>query len=140
VDNAALTSGMAPRFPFNMPYADMNEFQHKASSVPLPVLQLDSSPLLWVKSGVPALRLHLAEQVQQLNCYASGQGAIKVSRQNDNWFEVRANGPIPVGRSRYNCTATLPAAASSLALKPRFYWLSRQWIRKRDDGSWYPEP
>jgi peptidoglycan/xylan/chitin deacetylase (PgdA/CDA1 family) len=140
VDKAALASGMAPRFPFNMHYADMTEFQHKASSVPLPVLQLESSPMLWEKAGVPLLRLQLAEQVQQLSCFASGQGAIKVIRQNDNWFEVRANGPIPVGRSRYNCTAALPAADSGLALKPRFYWLSRQWIRKRDDGSWYPEP
>lgn len=140
VNKAALLSGMAPRFPFNMHYADMTEFQHKASSVPLPVLQLESSPMLWETAGVPVLRLQLAKLVQRLHCYASGQGAIKVTPQDDNWFEVRANEPIPVGRSRYNCTAPMSAGASDLALTPRFYWFSYQWIRKRDDGSWYPEP
>lgn len=141
VDRRALAGGMAPRFPFNVHYADMTEFQHKASSVPLPIQKQEADAMLWQKAGRPVLSLTLAPEVKQLSCFASGQGAIPVQREADNRFVVQAPAAIPVGRSRYNCTAPVAAAAGlSLDLKPRFYWYSHQWIRKRDDGSWYSEP
>lgn len=141
LDRHALASGMAPRFPFNVHYADMSDFQHKASSVPLPIQRLEADAMLWETAGRPVLSLTLGPEVSQLNCFASGQGAIPVQREAANRFVIQAPATIPVGRSRYNCTAPVRAGAGlSLELKPRFYWYSHQWIRKQDDGSWYPEP
>lgn len=142
VDKAALDSGMAPRFPFNNHYADMTEFQHKASSVPLPVISMTASPQLWDKAGMPVLDMQLPAHIRTLNCFASGQGAIAIKKEAGNRFVVQANRPIAVGRSRYNCTAPLDRTAGDFSLKlaPRFYWYSHQWIRLQDDGGWYPEP
>ena len=141
VDAQALVTGIAPRFPFNAHYADMTEFQHKASSLPLPIQRVDSDPMLWEKAGRPRLMLTVDAKVKNLNCFAGGQGAINVTRQEGNVFVIQAPGNIPVGRSRYNCTAPVDTKVEglSLPLKPRFYWYTHQWIRKRDDGSWYPE-
>lgn len=141
VNKDALASGFAPRFPFNAHYADMTEFQHKASSLPLPIRQREADPMLWSKAGKPRLTLSLDARVKQLNCFASGQGAITVTKEEGNRFVVQAPGNIAVGRSRYNCTAPVDAKAEglSLPLQPRFYWYTHQWIRKRDDGNWYPE-
>lgn len=141
VDKRALASGIAPRFPFNAHYADMTEFQHKASSVPLPVQKIEADEMLWQKAGKPRLELTLRPVVKNLNCFAGGQGAISVRREEGNRFVIKAPGAIPVGRSRYNCTAPVNRKAEdlSLQLQPRFYWYSHQWIRKQDDGSWYPE-
>lgn len=141
VNKDALASGFAPRFPFNSHYADMTEFQHKASSLPLPIRQLESDPMLWTKAGKPRLTLTVDDRIQRLSCFASGQGAIAVTKEEGNRFVVQAPGNISVGRSRYNCTAPVDTKAEglSLPLQPRFYWYTHQWIRTRDDGSWYPE-
>lgn len=141
VDKNLLLSGSIPRFPFNNFYADMTEFQQKASSLPLPLSALKAPATVWEKAAIPILSFELPENIQRLNCYASGQGAIIMERKGGR-FEVKAKQPIPVGRSRYNCTApvNLQDEALTLRIAPRFYWYSHQWIRMRDDGSWYPEP
>lgn len=142
VDKVGLASGMAPRFPFNNDYADMTEFQHKSSSVPLPMRSMQASPMLWTTAGRPQLTMQVSDRVRSLQCFASRQGAIAVDKKADNHFVIQAGKSIPVGRSRYNCTAPVDAQAEvlTLQLRPRFYWYTHQWIRKQDDGSWYPEP
>ncbi len=141
VSKAHLQSGIIPRFPINNHYADMEEFQYKVSSIPLPIHSLKESGVVWEKAGIPLLELALPQSITQLTCYATGQGRIQVLR-NGAGFQVLANRDIPVGRSRYNCTAPYLERdeVSVLDLKPRFYWYSHLWIRKQDDGSWYPEP
>ncbi len=140
VNKTLLESGMAPRFPFNQGYQNLDDFRVKASSLPLPLKEESFSGWVFDEAVIPELELTLSPSLTptsnhgQLNCFASGQGAIPVKKQTGNRFLVRAKQPIPVGRSRYNCTL-------SVAGEPgRFHWHSRMWIRKRDDGSWYPEP
>lgn len=124
-----------PRFPFGGRYGDDDDFALKVQSLEFPLVERPTPPAM-VLSGrapQPLLRLHLDKRLppERVHCFASGQGEISVV-QRSYWIEVRAPAPIPVGRSRYNCTA-----ASS---EPgRFYWFSQLWMRKRDDGSWYPE-
>ncbi|HVL02442.1 MAG TPA: polysaccharide deacetylase family protein [Dongiaceae bacterium] len=143
LSKALLQGGFAPRFPFNVAYSDMTEFQHKASSLPLPVKTERADATIWSKAVRPRWELGVAPQVKSLSCYVTGQAAADVQKAKDGVFHVRAKKDIGVGRSRYNCTS--PVAAEdlqnlTLKLKPRFYWYSHQWIRKQDDGEWYPEP
>lgn len=143
VNKALLQGGMAPRFPFNVAYSDMTEFQHKASSLPLPMLTENAEPIVWDRAARPRLELTLADQVKELNCFVTGQGRAQVQKKPGGLFAVQAEKNIGVGRSRYNCTSPVAAVDArdfSLKLKPRFYWYSHQWIRRNDDGSWYPEP
>jgi len=125
-----------PRFPFGGRYGDDDDFALKVQSLPFPLAQRPSllDTVLSGKRLQPLLRLQLAQSLpaERVHCFATGQGEIAVVRRS-TWIEVRAPAPVPVGRSRYNCTA-----ASS---EPgRFYWYSQLWMRKQDDGSWYGEP
>ncbi|MCK5791338.1 MAG: polysaccharide deacetylase family protein [Ketobacter sp.] len=134
LDKRLLESGMAPRFPFNEHYRDLADFRVKASSLPLPVVQETFPGWVFAEAVIPELRLQLADHKGQLTCFASGQGPIKVLSKPQHVYVIKAPKPVAVGRSRYNCT--LPVAGEA----GRFHWYSRMWIRKRDDGSWYPEP
>lgn len=134
LDKRLLESGMAPRFPFNEHYNDLADFRVKASSVPLPLEQETFPGWVFAQAIVPRLELQLAPHKGQLTCFASGQGAIAVKSRPKQRYVIQADKPIAVGRSRYNCT--LPVAGEA----GRFHWYSRMWIRKHDDGSWYPEP
>jgi len=134
VDKRLLASGMAPRFPFNQMYQDLADFRLKASSLPLPVLEERAPGVVFDVATVPELALTLAPHQRTLTCFASGQGAINAIKQKDGRYLITGNRPIEVGRSRYNCT--LPVAGQP----GRFHWYSRMWIRKQNDGSWYPEP
>ena len=134
LNKTLLNSGMAPRYPFNQSYQDLDDFRIKASSLPLPLLKESFPGWVFTKAVKPKLELALKPHDGQLRCYASGQGAVPIQTSSENVFLVQVEEPIPVGRSRYNCT--LPVAGQP----GRYHWHSRMWIRKRDDGTWYPEP
>lgn len=126
-----------PRFPIAGIYSGMADFEDKVRSLPLPVLGQRSAAdsLLPLQLSQPTLTIELAKGdylTAQLACYASGQGRIKVNWLTERRFTTTAGRPLPVGRSRYNCT--LPNQSGD-----RYYWYSQTWIRKNDDGSWYSE-
>jgi peptidoglycan/xylan/chitin deacetylase (PgdA/CDA1 family) len=119
------------RFAIAGNYADMESFALKAQSLPLPLRSatVDQAPLSFDQHK-PQLQLNLTQPLPELACYGSGQGRLKRQWLNEEKSVVlfTANDSIPVGRSRYNCTA--PAASG------RFYWWSKSWYRKPADGSW----
>ncbi|MDY6843005.1 MAG: polysaccharide deacetylase family protein [Thermodesulfobacteriota bacterium] len=122
-----------PRFPVSGYYADMGEFITKVRSLPLPVLSAEpENPILSFEASIPKLRLKLGAGDYQLDliaCYASGQGKMQiqwVDREN-KILEMMAHRPLPVGRSRYNCTAPHKDGK-------RYYWYSHMWIRKEDNA------
>jgi poly-beta-1,6-N-acetyl-D-glucosamine N-deacetylase len=127
-----------PRFPMAVAFAALDEVSDKLQSRPLPVLQVEpADPLLALDNERPLLSVTLqpgSYQPESLACYVSGQG-----RVSPHWldaahtrFEVRAAQALPVGRSRYNCTARSVDGAGWL-------WFSQPWIRRHPDGSWYEE-
>lgn len=134
-----------PRFPFGGRYGDSDDFAVKVNSLPLPLVT-EATNTRWLRSQAeplddlvlpvsvdrPLLALLLAPgfTLTSLRCFASGQGQIPLTFQQQ-WAFAQAKSPLPVGRSRYNCTA--PSNK-----KGRFYWYSQLWIRKLPDGSWYP--
>lgn len=138
--NSSLTA--LPRFPFGGNYGGLDDFKVKVATLPMSLDEVTvvaagktlADPLLPPGENLPQLELTSSNtsMLKQANCFASGEGAIHVSVDGNHLTAV-ANTPLPVGRSRYNCTA--PSGQPG-----RFYWYSQQFIRKNDDGSWYPEP
>jgi len=83
----------------------------------------DARPKLQLNS--PVLRF-----IKEVNCYASGQGLIETKVLSTTVL-AQAGRALPVGRSRYNCTAHAGGG--------RYYWYSHLFIRRLPDGSWYRE-
>lgn len=129
-----------PRFPFGGRYGSIEDFKIKVNSLPMPVEQVSVFSEngarvndVVLPQGVtrPRLVVELSKRLS-VNCFASGQGVIPVD-QKQNMFSTKAPKGLPVGRSRYNCTA-------SAAEQPgRYYWYSVPFIRRHVDGSWYRE-
>ncbi len=124
-----------PRFPASGAYSDLSTLQDKLLSLPLPVTSQSPNSLLSLDETRPVLTMELGDgqfRIEQLACYATGQGPIEVIERSANGFSARAAADLPVGRSRYNCT--LPTQDGS-----RYYWVSQPWVRRYADGSWYQE-
>lgn len=121
-----------PRFPMAGIYG-VNDFGIKVKSKALPVTnQTPDSSLISKDSLKPELVLTLAKgdyQKKQLKCYASGQGELKVTWLDKEMtrLKTQANRDLPVGRTRYNCTA--PSNSGK-----QYYWYSHAWLRLTDEG------
>lgn len=130
-----------PRFPFGGPYGTIGDFRTKIASLALPLNevqvyaggQLSEEPLLPADAARPQLVMQLKDEkiARRVQCFASGQGAIPVDAKG-SMVVAQAEKELPVGRSRYNCTAASGQPG-------RFFWYSQVFIRKQPDGEWYPE-
>jgi len=122
-----------PRFPMAERFADIADFRQKVASLALPVTAVTPwDPVLKPERNPPLLSVSLARsgaRLGQLSCFVSGQGRVAVRWLDgaQTRFTVQAESPLPVGRSRYNCTA--PSRQSG-----RFYWYSHPWIRLPEEG------
>lgn len=122
-----------PRFPFSGAYADLEDFAEKVRMRPLPVLEATSlpDPTSATDTSRPTLRLTLPASdfdPARVACFASGQGAIPtelVEAGPPARVEARAPAPVPVGRSRYNCTAPTRDG--------HWRWFSQPWLRLASD-------
>ncbi len=114
-----------PRFPMAEAFADLAQFRIKAAALPLPVIEVTPwDPVTENPRPRMTLRLETSDaRLDQLACYASGQGRLPVQWLDREalYLAVQALRPLPVGRSRYNCTA--PSSQPG-----RFYWFSHLWI------------
>ena len=122
-----------PRYPMSGNYTDMSGFRTKVNSRPLPVSKQEpDTAIIDPKDLMPPLTLTLADgsyQKKQLNCYVSGQGKVELEwlDKEKTQFRTQAKSPLPIGRSRYNCTA--PSMDGR-----HYYWFSHQWLRFTEDG------
>ncbi|WNO08727.1 polysaccharide deacetylase family protein [Teredinibacter sp. KSP-S5-2] len=130
-----------PRFPFGGAYGTFSDFETKVNSLPFPSVAIQTTdesgrpfkdPELPAKVNIPVLKFSspIFQVMKGVQCFASGQGEIKVEEKGSAVY-VQANSPLPVGRSRYNCTLSAGGG--------RYYWYSQMFIRRNTDGSWYNE-
>ncbi len=116
-----------PRFPMSERFAGMAGFESKIASLALPLAAvIPWEPVIGAENP-PRLEVVVGEGPRRLDalaCYVSDQGRAPVQWPDRaaRRFAVRAEAPLPVGRSRYNCT--LPSAQ-----RGRFYWYSHPWFR-----------
>lgn len=122
-----------PRYPLSGVYAGFDTFKLKVHTQALPVEVGEIAPL--IEDNPPALTLTFPEvsqlRLNALTCYGPG-GMAELTRTEDATFVVQNKTPLPIGRSRYNCT--MPITGS-----PHYYWFSQLWINKPADGTWYKE-
>jgi biofilm PGA synthesis lipoprotein PgaB len=123
-----------PRYPMAEQFAALAAFKTKVTSLPLPVINTSTLDPIIGQQNPPHLQLTLAKnediQLDQLNCFASNQGAAKVTwiDKEKEQFSVEAHKPFNNRRSRYNCTA--PSKHSG-----RYYWFSHLWIKPTSDDT-----
>lgn len=120
-----------PRFPMAASYATLPELREKLATRPLPLAAVDRPGNPLPSGAQPILSITLQRPLTRadaLRCYASGQGAIPVSWENERRFTAQAEQPLAAGRTRYNCTA--PASAGG------FYWYSAPWVSLDATGRW----
>lgn len=122
-----------PRIPVNRQYADWSSLQEKLLALPFPVRATLPEDGV-TRSSRPELTLVLNGdwRSRQLQCFIGGKLMRPTVHFSDGVSEVflRASRDIPIGRSRYNCTA--------FAGDGRYHWYSWLWMRRTDSG-WYPE-
>lgn len=121
-----------PRYPMAGSYGG-SDFAVKVNSLSLPVISATPDSSIITSDNLrPILSIELEKgdyQKKQLKCYASGQGEIKVTWLDDAMtrFTTQAKSPLPMGRSRYNCTA--PSNSGR-----QYYWFSHAWLQLTDEG------
>ena len=127
-----------PRFPMASIYASMRTFPNKVNSLPLPITgAFPIEPVVPVDEWQPSLTLVFRPDVahrERLTCYMNGSPEVSYEwlDQPEGAVLISPKGRLNVGRNRTNCT--LPTAQDG-----RFAWYSHNWIRRKDDGSWYRE-
>lgn len=125
-----------PRFPLSGIYSDQESFATKLATLPLPIKNQPRNPLLPADEPMPLLVMSFEQNgvdLSSLRCFGP-DGAMQIKRLDKNRVSTKVTSPLPIGRSRYNCTMPVPEANPE-----RFYWFSQLWIRPNSDGSWYPE-
>jgi peptidoglycan/xylan/chitin deacetylase (PgdA/CDA1 family) len=116
-----------------------SDFALRVRSRPLPVKLTEPEEHVVDTNDRPPLRLQLNSkddlQLDELACYASGQGRMSLQwlDQAMTEFVATPERALGVGRSKYNCTAP------SIAEAGVYYWFGYLWMRRRSDGLWYDE-
>ena len=126
-----------PRIPLAHGFADLASLSEKLRTRHLPVRVLQpASPVLQPNAAAPTLELQIATgpfDLSQLACYVSNQGRAKLNWRADEprVVQVKATRALPVGRSKYTCTAPATNAPGV------YYWYSHLWLQPQPDGSWH---
>lgn len=140
--SGALYSGgdlqAVPRFPFGGSFTELDDFILKVNSLPMPIKSIQfytdkktpRNNLIIAEGSKPWLVMELtdAQLLKKVNCFATGQGAIKTETVGEQLW-VQAAQPLKQGRTRYNCTALSNQ-------KGRFYWYTQQWLVTNKKGDW----
>jgi poly-beta-1,6-N-acetyl-D-glucosamine N-deacetylase len=112
-----------PRFSLNKRFGGIDRFRLAGNALPLPVTDFTPADSL-VTDNPPPLGFSIPEGVSgsaALACFYSHESApVELMRLGPQRVEVRAQKPLPVGRTRVNCTA--PAG------KKRWRWFGTQFI------------
>ena len=122
-----------PRFAAAGVYANLRSLGTKMAALSFNTHEVKyQDTLLAFNSPRPSLEIELDTSdfhTSQLQCFIGGVLHSPVWL-TETRFQVVAEHDLPVGRSRYNCTAP------SKKERGRFYWFSMQWIRQDEQGSW----
>jgi len=132
-----------PRFPMASDFAALDSLAEKLRTRPLHVAVLaPDQRILAPDAPAPVLRLRLetpgltsAWAADTLRCYVTGQppAAVRWIDKDAGLLEVQAHEPLPIGRSKYTCTAPVPGSPGS------FYWYSHLWMKPPALGDWYDD-
>lgn len=125
-----------PSFPFSGRFTNLDDFALKLMTLPFPLTAVigPDTPLDHAISK-PELTLKWQAAVPDfaaLRCFGSGQGNLAVKLTTNHQAVIIPSKDIPLGRSRYNCTARIIDDAKA----ERFYWYSKPWVRLNTNNQW----
>lgn len=124
--------GALPRYPAAGIYSNLESLKVKLNSLAMPVKDIfPDDPKLNFSTQNLALSFTINDEdlkLKQLACFQNGEELAII--QQKIWVRVDIPEPIPVGRTRINCTA--PSAKYS----GRYYWFSQPWFVADKDGQW----
>lgn len=124
--------GALPRYPAAGIYANLESLKVKLNSLAMPVNDISpDDPKLSFNSLNVALSFTINDEdlnLPLLACFQNSQKLTIIRRKIA--FRLEIPQPIPVGRSRVNCTAP------SVKYDGRFYWFSQPWFVADKDGQW----
>jgi poly-beta-1,6-N-acetyl-D-glucosamine N-deacetylase len=132
-------SGSLPRYPMASGYAELDSLAEKLRTRPFRVkVRSPADPVLAPDSPAPTLELELAGEharLDALSCFVGGQGPpqIRWLDRSHGHVAVTATAPLPVGRSKYTCTAPAADAAGV------YYWYSHLWMKPPAGDHWYAD-
>ncbi|MGR6874422.1 polysaccharide deacetylase family protein [Pseudomonas sp. HK3] len=116
-----------PRFPASGVYTNIKTLTTKLNSLAFPIIKYSpEQQLRHANETTPQLTLVTnADDIRhkQAQCYFAGEpvSTSATITNNELTIEAQFQGPLPLGRSRYNCTA--PSKASN-----DYYWFSMPFI------------
>lgn len=118
---------LLPRFAINEAYSNIEQFSVKARTRSMPVQRSTPFDPLITGNAIPTLEVQLEGDIKrwrELKCFISGQDSPEVVWINEAppTFRVTALKPLPLGRSRYNCTAPSD-------VQGQYFWFSQLWLR-----------
>lgn len=125
-----------PRIPVNRHYAVWSSatgasLRDKVHALPMPVSSLSPlSAVTTLSMGSLSFVLPSGWRERRLTCFAGGAMMTPKTEVQGEGIRVTLNAVIPIGRSRFTCTAS--------AEDGRYYWFSWMWMRKPEQG-WYTE-
>ena len=122
-----------PRFPMGGPYSRLNSLRDKLRALPFPAHQPLIDPLLAHAKSRPSMVLTVSGALTKThlpNCFGPS-GPLSLERLGQDQFRVTTSEPVPVGRSRFNCTLR--------ATGGRYYWFSQLWMRHAPLEAWWEE-
>ncbi|PKM23163.1 MAG: hypothetical protein CVV10_00545 [Gammaproteobacteria bacterium HGW-Gammaproteobacteria-14] len=131
--DAAVDWQNIPRIPVNRHQASWSSLRDKVLALPFPVIETIPADGVTV-SARPSLTLMLEGDWRRrgVQCFIGSQvvSPAMTLERGITRLVIDAPSAIPVGRSRYNCTAS--------AGEGRFHWYSWVWMRRTAEG-WYAE-
>jgi peptidoglycan/xylan/chitin deacetylase (PgdA/CDA1 family) len=111
-----------PRFSLNEVYGDIKRFHLIINTLPIPVRDLTpADPIL--RRNPPHIGFTVDESLEDIDeiaCYASNQGAVQLELLGARRVELRLSEPLQRGRNRINCTLPGP--------DHRWLWFGMQYL------------
>ena len=113
-----------PRFPASGNYSKLDTLKVKLDTKAFAIAEMayDNSV---TSNKQPQITLHFNQQdfhSSQFACFVSGVGQADINWVNEQQVQITTPKALPLGRSRYNCTAP------SISEPGRYHWFSQPWV------------
>ncbi|MFT5162125.1 MAG: peptidoglycan/xylan/chitin deacetylase (PgdA/CDA1 family) [Alteromonadaceae bacterium] len=115
-----------PRFPASGIYANLETLSVKLNALAMPITaSINTNPVFSQNPPTLTLSVDTSDFLPaNVQCFYAGSQRALIKWVTPQQFSVTANEPLPLQRSRYNCTAP------SIAKPGRYYWFSQLWINQ----------
>ncbi len=113
-----------PRFSMNENYGSLKRFRLAANTLALQISDVTPKDTFFTNDNNPVIGFTLMsnfKRLDQLSCFASHTGQTRIELLGNRRIEIRFDTPLPIGRTRLNCT--MPG------VKGRWHWFGRQFFR-----------